>query len=430
MLILLTAAACASDSGSETSSGSSEEDTSNEPEEVTLTFLIDGTKKMDGVYAVAEEIEKRFNIKTEFEVRPSGTEGDNLVKTRLATREMTDLMWYNSGSLFKALNPEEYFVDLSNEDFINRIEESFLDAVSVGDKVFGVPGQSSMGGGWLYNKKIYEELGLSIPKTWEELMENNRIIKEAGIIPVIATFKDTWTAQIVLLADYYNVHSELPSFAEDYTNNKAKFADTPIARRGFEKLQELYENDFMNDEVNATSYDDGLRMLAEGQAVHYPMLTQALSAINEMYPEVMDDIGIFGQPGDNPENHGITLWMPSAIYISKDSENIEAAKKWLEFFVSEDGMQIYMENMVAEGPYMIKGIELPEDSFVAVKEMQQYLDEGKVAPALEFLSPLKGPSLEQIMVEVGLGFISAAEGAEKYDKDVEKQAQQLGLEGW
>jgi raffinose/stachyose/melibiose transport system substrate-binding protein len=38
--------------------------------------------------------------------------------------------------------------------------------------------------------------------------------------------------------------------------------------------------------------------------------------------------------------------------------------------------------------------------------------------------------LEQITVEVGSGLKSAAEGAALYDKDVKKQAQQLGLPGW
>ena len=55
---------------------------------------------------------------------------------------------------------------------------------------------------------------------------------------------------------------------------------------------------------------------------------------------------------------------------------------------------------------------------------------GHSAPALEFLSPIKGPALEQITVEVGSGIRSAADGAALYDEDVKKQAQQLGLPGW
>ena len=42
---------------------------------------------------------------------------------------------------------------------------------------------------------------------------------------------------------------------------------------------------------------------------------------------------------------------------------------------------------------------------------------------------VKGPALPRILVEVGSGMISAVEGAAKYDVDVKKQAQQMGLEG-
>ena len=66
----------------------------------------------------------------------------------------------------------------------------------------------------------------------------------------------------------------------------------------------------------------------------------------------------------------------------------------------------------------------------AVKDIQAYIDAGTSAPALEFLSPVKGPALEQITVAVGSGLNTAEEGAALYDQDVEKQAQQLGLPGW
>ena len=62
-----------------------------------------------------------------------------------------------------------------------------------------------MGGGILYNKTIYEELGLTVPKTWAEFMANNEKIKAAGKVAVIQTFGDTWTSQLFVLGDYYNV---------------------------------------------------------------------------------------------------------------------------------------------------------------------------------------------------------------------------------
>ena len=66
----------------------------------------------------------------------------------------------------------------------------------------------------------------------------------------------------------------------------------------------------------------------------------------------------------------------------------------------------------------------------AIKDLQPYVDSGNVTPALEFQSPVKGPALEQITVEVGSGIRKAADGAALYDQDVKKQAQQLGLPGW
>ena len=61
---------------------------------------------------------------------------------------------------------------------------------------------------------------------------------------------------------------------------------------------------------------------------------------------------------------------------------------------------------------------------------QSYIESGKASPALEFKSPIKGPALEQICIQVGTGQASAEEGAALYDEDVKKQAQQLGLPGW
>ena len=83
------------------------------------------------------------------------------------------------------------------------------------------------------------------------------------------------------------------------------------------------------------------------------------------------------------------------------------------------------------GPFAVTTCELPgRRRRRPSSDLSAYVDEGNVTPALEFLSPIKGPALEQITVEVGSGIRRAEDGAELYDQDVEKQAQQLGLEGW
>src|SRR5215212_9406086 len=75
--------------------------------DVTLTLLGgDDTTAKDMTNAlVAAYTAKHPNVKFNIETRPGGTEGDNLVKTRLATGAMSDVFFYNSGSLLQALHP-------------------------------------------------------------------------------------------------------------------------------------------------------------------------------------------------------------------------------------------------------------------------------------------------------------------------------------
>ena len=155
-------------------------------EKVTLSFLVDNS---DQAVKPAEALIKAFqaknpNITIKLETRPQGGEGDNVVKTRLSTQEMTDLFAYNSGSLFQALNPASQLTPLNDEPWVGDLDDAFKPSVSAEDQVYGAPFGSAFGGGILYNKKVYADLGLEVPQTWDEFMANNAKIKKAGIDPV------------------------------------------------------------------------------------------------------------------------------------------------------------------------------------------------------------------------------------------------------
>jgi raffinose/stachyose/melibiose transport system substrate-binding protein len=287
-----------------------------------------------------------------------------------------------------------------------------------------------MGGGILYNKAIYEELGLSVPTTWAEFEANNDAILAAGIPPVLATFGDTWTSQLFVLGDYYNVEQAVPGFAEQYTANEAKYATTPAAMAGFAYLQEGFERGWWQPDYATTRFEPGLALLANGEVAHFPMLTFALSTIATNFPDKINDIGFFAQPGTDAEANGATIWMPAGTYIPQTTPNREAALDFLAFIASVDGVDAITALVPPNGPYLIKGSTLPDDVLPAVKDLAAYIDSGNSYPALEFLSPIKGPNLEQLCVAVGTGQMDAATAAENYDLDVERQAQQLGLPGW
>lgn len=262
-------------------------------------------------------------------------------------------------------------------------------------------------------------------------MANNEKIKTAGKVPVVQTYKDTWTSQLFVLSDFYNVQQANATFATDYTGNKVKYAANAAAMAGFQHLQEAFKAVYLNPDFGAATFDDGMRMVANGEAAHYPLLTFGIGSVKQNEPDKLNDIDFFAQPGENAAHNGLTIWMPTALYVPAKSANLEAAKAFVGYVSSVDGCNVMTGANGATGTYVIKGCDLPDDVPASVADMLPYFQkDGGTVPALEFLSPIKGPNLEQITVAVGSGISTAADGAAQYDKDIENQAKQLGLPNW
>lgn len=234
------------------------------------------------------------DITFDIENRPGGADGDNLIKTRLATGEAGDIQEYNSGSLFQVLKPDQTLADLTDIARQADVLDSFKSVVTAADgTVRGVPIGAAMGGGIYYNKKIYADLGLTVPWTWDQFMANNEKIKAAGKVAVAQTYGDTWTSQLFVLSDYYNIQAGNPTFAADYTANKVKYASIPAAVAGFQHVEDVFNAGYLNADFGVAKFGDGVRMVVTGEAAHYPMLTFALGNIKQNYPDNLNDVGFF-----------------------------------------------------------------------------------------------------------------------------------------
>ncbi|HWS37997.1 MAG TPA: carbohydrate ABC transporter substrate-binding protein [Actinoplanes sp.] len=427
---LLTGALCLSGC-SAGSLGSSDDAAAGKTQ---ITFLTNNdpsnVKVAEAVIAAFEA--KNTDVDVKLDTRPQGGEGDNLVKTRLATGDMADVFEYNSGSLLQAIAPQTNLAPVTGEAWVGDLDPVFKQVVTANNEVYGSPWGPAVGGGIFYNKPLYTKLGLQVPKTWADFMSNNAKIKAAGVAPVQQTYSETWTSQVIVLADFHNVAAADPSFAENYTNNKAKYATTPAAQAGFQHLEELEKAGYWNSDYASAKYNDGLAAVATGKAGHYPMITFGVPALDTAAPDNVNDVGFFALPGTDAGKNGVTLWEPSGIYIPKSTEGdkLAAAKKFQAFVASPDGCTAYGSAAPLGGPFVVESCTLPADVAPAVKDLSAYVEAGQASPALEFLSPIKGPALEQITVEVGSGIRSAADAAKLYDEDVKKQAQQLGIQGW
>lgn len=399
-----------------------------------ISFLVQND---DATVALGQAIIKKFQtanptIKVTLDTQLGGTDGDNLTKTKLSTGEMSDVFFYNDGSLLQALNPKQNLVPLTDQPWVGKLTPEFKSVVSTDGAVYGAPLGTTFGGGVLYNKKIYSRLGLKPPTTWSQFIENAKKVKADGKASAIEqTYGDTWTAQLFVLADFANVAAQDPDWSKQYTANKRKYADQP-ALQGFQNQQQVAELGLFNKDFASATFQDGVKAVATGTAANYPMLTNATSTLKQNNPDNVNDVGYFPLPAQSAADTRATLWLPNAVYIPKTTEGakLDAAKKLVAFVNSPDGCTIQAKVSTVGGPFATSACTLPTDVPAMVTDLKPWLADGKVSPALEFVSPVKGPNLSQIAVEVGSKIRDGKSGAGLYDQDVKKQAQQLGLSGW
>lgn len=402
--------------------------------DTSLTLQVPNLDNMTKQWAAMIDAYEKANpgVKITMEKVPGGVEGDALVKSKLASGTMADMFVYNVGALLQAIDPVKNLVDLKNEPWMKDLNSGFKASIKGADGgMYAAPYGTAMGGGILYNKRVYAKLGLKVPTTWAQYTANNKKIKKAGLIPVIGSFKDSWTAQLYVLADHFNVAKAMPGFEEKFTANKIVLAKNKATLAGFKYIEDTRKAGFYNRDAAAVTFNKALEYLALGKGVHYPMLSAGIDTIVANFPTKAPDIGFFAQPGTSKKSNGVTVWMPSGTYIAKTTKNLEAAKKFVAWSVSKDAFNIQNATIPPSGPYFVKGAPVSGTLTGVFADLAAYIDkDGASWPALEFLTPVKGPNLSQICVEVGTGQKNAIKGAESYQKDLEKQSQQLGLAGW
>src|SRR3954469_4896347 len=312
--------------------------------------------------AAFEKANKGVTVK--LEQRPGGSDGDNLIKTRLSTGDMDNVFVYNNGSLLSAFKPATNLIPRDDQPWADHIDKLFADSSTVDGKLYGGPVGTAFGGGVLYNIPIYKKLHLQIPKTWDQFMQNSAAIKKAGITPVEQTYdgSSTWTSQLFVLGDYHNVQQQVPDFAKQYTAGKDKYATTPAALAGFQHMSEVKNAGYFNKDFASATLNDGLKAVATGTAAQYPQLGGSASSIDQVAPGKSNDVGFFALPGPDASSNGMTVWPgTSALYIPKTTEGdkLSLAKKFVNFATTQQGCDAYIKGAPPEGPFLSKACKLP-----------------------------------------------------------------------
>ena len=224
-------------------------------------------------------------ITVKIDTRPGGSEGDNLMKTRLSTGDMADVFIYNNGSLLQAIKPAQNLTPLDDQPWASQIDKIFAaspapsTASSTAVRRDGVRRRGAL------QHPGLQEAQPQGPEDVGPVHEEQRHHQEGrGSHPVEQTYGETWTSQLFVLGDYHNVEAQVPDFAAQYTAGKAKYATTPAAQAGFQHIQEVKDAGYFNKDFASAKLNDGLKAVATGKAAQYPQLGGTAATIENVAP--------------------------------------------------------------------------------------------------------------------------------------------------
>jgi len=238
--------------------------------------------------------------------------------------------------------------DLSDLPEADRILPEVQDLV---DQYATYPGRTSvlpysvMAASVIYNKQIFEEQGLEVPQTYDELIAVCDKLTAAGVTPFYATLKDPWTVAQgwfdytvggeVDVADFYDKLNDLG--AEVGPDSPVSFEKTfaePVDR-----MKDLIDN-YTNADAASKAYGDGNLAFAQGQAAMYLQGPWAFGEIAKTDPDL--DLGTFPLPmTDDPEDLEVRVNIDLAAWIPEASQSKEAAREFLAYLFQKDVMDAY-----------------------------------------------------------------------------------------
>lgn len=246
---------------------------------------------------------------------------------------------------------------------------------------------SVMAASVIYNKQIFEEQGLEVPRTWDELLQLADQLTEAGITPFYGTFKDDWT---VGQGWYdYSVGGSLDVL--DFFDALAKEGTEvgPDSEVSFQKdfaepmdRMLTLATEYTNDDAPSRGYGDGNLAFSRGEAAMYLQGPWAFSEIAKTAPDL--ELGTFPLPmTDDPDDLAVRVNMDLAAMIPEESRHKEAARDFLEYLYLPEHIEAYNASQLGFTP--LEGAPAPDDP--RIEGMIEYYDDGRIYQGPSVLVP-------------------------------------------
>lgn len=356
-IFVLVLAGCSDDSGkgSEGEKGDTPKDKDGKQEESQeLDVAV-----FQGGYGDAywKEIAKRFeeaNPGTTVKITANPDIGD-MIRPQIIAGTPPDLVYLNQtddSGVTQGLIKEQGFLELTDLFSENALDEDvplkdkilpgILESVYMSpygdDKIYMAPYNYNVMGLW-YNKTLFDDEGIEIPKTWEDFFALNDTAKEHD--RALFTYQGAspgYLEEILIPAVYALGGQEV---VDQMLNYDPEFWKTDVALEALGIIETIAttENALMNGTV-ALDHTQSQTSFMQGDAMFIPNGNWFEGEMEEAPREDGFEFGFLGVPTFDANDPLLALTSVEQMYIPKEAANPDLAKEFLKFMYSEESIKL------------------------------------------------------------------------------------------
>lgn len=288
-----------------------------------------------------------------------------VLQSRAQLNEMPDMFGCTTGNMFELMFEDGIIMDLTGQEFLNNVEPSSLEMSTYNGKNWRLPYSLSCYG--LYVRTdIFEEQGLALPTTWDELMDVCEKLTAAGITPFALPDKTMV---------YQRMERMMSFMSEDDTEFKQVAAGELEAKDS--TLLQNYANaslqivNYMTPESLGAEYTESYQQLIAGQAAMTINGGWSLATLKDYDPDIK--VALIPMPNPTGEESKVVVSIDTNFCISSSTKHPEECLKFFEYLAQPEVAQVYADK---EGsPCVINGVTVSTPELSVISEA---MAEGKI----------------------------------------------------
>lgn len=350
----LALAGCSSNGNGNTGSSSSPgSGTGATTAPVTITFHSWLPTEAEWPGLIAEFQKENPGITINFTREESFDTYKSNLDNEILANDVPDLYGLQVGASFADYAQYALPVNQYASDWIGKVNKAALAQTTTADGTLAaVPLINSGMEYYLYNKTLFDKLGLQLPKTYDDLVADAKAARAAGYSPFVMGAADNWHDAdfFTWLSNQYGNGGDIYKAAE----GQIPFESDSLVQAAT-AWQKLFTQGVFQDAATTTTTYPSARddYFLAGKAIGFPTGSWHVSAALTVSTEVPgtavqgDAIGMAVFPTIGPKDAGVTAGVDFAIAVSKSSspEKQAAAEKFVQFMAVGAGQQIFVNAM-------------------------------------------------------------------------------------